>query len=69
MNQHEFAAVILAAGKGTRMGPTDLPKVLYEVAGRPMVHWVIKAARAELRAVGVPPATVRDVMARLRPGS
>ncbi|NRA94951.1 MAG: hypothetical protein HRU14_01950 [Planctomycetes bacterium] len=30
---------------------------------------VIKAARAELRAVGVPPATVRDVMARLRPGS
>ena len=38
------AAIILAAGKGTRMGG-DLPKVLHEVAGRPMVHWVIDAAR------------------------
>ncbi|MDP7030282.1 MAG: NTP transferase domain-containing protein [Phycisphaerales bacterium] len=38
-------AVILAAGKGTRMG-SDLPKVLHEVAGRPMVHWVVDACRA-----------------------
>ncbi len=37
-------AVILAAGKGTRMN-SDLPKVLHQVAGRPMVHWVIEAAR------------------------
>jgi len=41
----QTAAIILAAGKGTRMGG-DLPKVLHEVAGRPMVHWVIDAARA-----------------------
>jgi len=38
-------AIILAAGKGTRMN-SDLPKVVHEVAGRPMVNWVIDAARA-----------------------
>jgi len=37
-------AVILAAGKGTRMN-SDLPKVLHPVAGRPMVQWVLDAAR------------------------
>lgn len=38
-------AIILAAGKGTRMGG-DQAKVLFEVAGRPMVLWVIEACRA-----------------------
>ncbi|MFP2769868.1 bifunctional UDP-N-acetylglucosamine diphosphorylase/glucosamine-1-phosphate N-acetyltransferase GlmU [Oceanisphaera sp. KMM 10153] len=38
-------AVILAAGKGTRMR-SSLPKVLHPVAGRPMVSHVIAAARA-----------------------
>jgi len=37
-------AIILAAGKGTRMN-SDLPKVVHEVAGRPMVSWVVDAAR------------------------
>lgn len=37
-------AVILAAGKGTRM-QSDLPKVMHEVLGRPMVHWVVDACR------------------------
>jgi bifunctional UDP-N-acetylglucosamine pyrophosphorylase/glucosamine-1-phosphate N-acetyltransferase len=36
--------LIMAAGHGTRMRST-LPKVLHPVCGRPMVHWVIDAAR------------------------
>lgn len=36
-------AVVLAAGKGTRM-KSELPKVLHTLAGRPMVHWVVRAA-------------------------
>jgi len=39
-----LAAVILAAGKGTRMG-SDLPKVVHAVAGKPMVQWVVDAVR------------------------
>lgn len=38
-------AVVLAAGKGTRMG-SDLPKVAHEAAGRALVRWVIDALRA-----------------------
>jgi len=36
---------IMAAGLGTRM-KSDLPKVLHRIAGRPMLHWVVTAARA-----------------------
>ena len=39
------AAVILAAGKGTRM-KSGLVKVLHPAAGRPMISWVVDAARA-----------------------
>ncbi len=39
------AAVILAAGKGTRLHSTG-PKVLHSVGGRPLLGWVIDAARA-----------------------
>lgn len=35
-------AIILAAGKGKRMG-SDLPKVVHPVAGEPMVRWVVRA--------------------------
>ncbi|MCJ7725074.1 MAG: bifunctional UDP-N-acetylglucosamine diphosphorylase/glucosamine-1-phosphate N-acetyltransferase GlmU [Acidimicrobiia bacterium] len=38
-------AVVLAAGKGKRMN-SDLPKVLFEVTGRPLVSWVVDAVRA-----------------------
>jgi len=36
--------VVLAAGKGSRMN-SDLPKVLHEVAGKPMILHVIACAR------------------------
>lgn len=35
-------AVVLAAGQGTRM-KSDLPKVLFPVAGRPMIDYVVDA--------------------------
>ncbi len=35
-------AIVLAAGKGTRM-KSDLPKVLLPVCGRPMIHFVLDA--------------------------
>ncbi|MBV8776447.1 MAG: bifunctional UDP-N-acetylglucosamine diphosphorylase/glucosamine-1-phosphate N-acetyltransferase GlmU [Alphaproteobacteria bacterium] len=47
-----FAAIVLAAGEGSRMQST-LPKALHEVAGRPMVRHVLAA----LEALG-PAATV-----------
>lgn len=40
----KFKAVILAAGKGTRM-ESDLPKVLHKVNGKTMVHYTIEAAK------------------------
>lgn len=45
MSPRQRVAVILAAGKGTRMR-SERPKVLHEVAGRPMLAWVVDAARA-----------------------
>jgi bifunctional UDP-N-acetylglucosamine pyrophosphorylase / glucosamine-1-phosphate N-acetyltransferase len=39
-----FTAVILAAGKGTRM-KSSLPKVLHQVGGKPMVQHVLTAAK------------------------
>ncbi|MEO8494284.1 MAG: NTP transferase domain-containing protein [Planctomycetota bacterium] len=35
-------AIVLAAGKGTRM-KSDLPKVLFEACGRPMISYVVDA--------------------------
>ncbi len=37
------AAVILAAGQGTRM-KSALPKVMHTIAGRPLVHYPVRAA-------------------------
>lgn len=38
-------AIILAAGKGTRM-KSELPKVMHLACGRPMIEYVLDAARA-----------------------
>ena len=39
-----LAAVVLAAGTSKRM-ITDLPKVLHEVCGRPMLAYVLEVCR------------------------
>lgn len=44
MSKH-LRACVLAAGKGTRMGGSR-PKVLFEAAGKPLLHWVLGALSA-----------------------
>lgn len=66
MSNHEFTAIILAAGRGTRMN-SALPKVLHPVAGVPMIVRVIQAVRRagakEVRVVvGYGEALVRQVV-------
>jgi UDP-N-acetylglucosamine diphosphorylase/glucosamine-1-phosphate N-acetyltransferase len=46
--------VIMAAGKGKRMLNDDLPKVMHEVTGKPMVDHVVDLALK----IGVPPVIV-----------
>jgi bifunctional UDP-N-acetylglucosamine pyrophosphorylase / glucosamine-1-phosphate N-acetyltransferase len=41
----DLTVLIMAAGHGTRMR-SSLPKVLHPVCGRPMVEWVVEAARS-----------------------
>jgi bifunctional UDP-N-acetylglucosamine pyrophosphorylase/glucosamine-1-phosphate N-acetyltransferase len=45
MSSESPLVLIMAAGLGTRM-KSDRIKVLHEVAGRPMIGWVVTAARA-----------------------
>ncbi len=41
-----FATVIMAAGKGTRMKNSEKAKVMFEVAGKPMIQHVVDLAAA-----------------------
>lgn len=44
----KYAAVILAAGKGTRMSQGEAapkPKVMFELAGKPIIDWSVKLIR------------------------
>lgn len=45
MTARSKVAVVLAAGKGTRMRSSQ-PKVLHRVAGRRLLEWVLDSARA-----------------------
>ena len=60
-------AIILAAGKGTRM-KSDLPKVLHPICGRPMLAYVVDACRAAgcdrlIMVVGHKAELVRETLA------
>ena len=48
------AAILLAAGYGTRM-KSDLPKVLHPLVGRPMIEWALAAVQP---VVDLPPVVV-----------
>jgi bifunctional UDP-N-acetylglucosamine pyrophosphorylase/glucosamine-1-phosphate N-acetyltransferase len=54
----QLTVLVMAAGKGTRMR-SALPKVLHPICGRPMVQWVIDAART---------AGASEVVCVTRPG-
>ena len=63
-------AIILAAGKGTRM-KSELPKVMHSACGRPMVEHVLDAARSAgvkrlVVVVGYQAVLVRNGLARHR---
>jgi bifunctional UDP-N-acetylglucosamine pyrophosphorylase/glucosamine-1-phosphate N-acetyltransferase/UDP-N-acetylglucosamine pyrophosphorylase len=63
----ESLAVVMAAGKGTRM-KSELPKVLFPVLGRPMIHWVLDALEkgGVARSLVVVGYRASDVRAELR---
>jgi len=44
MKFRPLAVVVMAAGKGTRMKNPDMAKVMYTVAGRPMIEYVVDLA-------------------------
>jgi bifunctional UDP-N-acetylglucosamine pyrophosphorylase / glucosamine-1-phosphate N-acetyltransferase len=63
-----FAIAVMAAGKGTRL-KSKHPKVLHEIGGKPLLHYVVNAAKTVLPAqdifviVGHEAERVREAMA------
>jgi bifunctional UDP-N-acetylglucosamine pyrophosphorylase/glucosamine-1-phosphate N-acetyltransferase len=65
----DATAVIMAAGKGTRM-KSDVPKVLHELCGRPLIGWVVAAAEeAGIAKVVVVDGPDRDLEGHLPEGA
>ncbi len=63
-------AIILAAGKGTRLQPLTfgIPKPLLPVKGKPMIEWVIRSIlskKIDEIIVGVPGTTGEDIQDRV----
>ncbi len=54
MLPNKTAVIVLAAGKGTRLGCTDRPKVMLELAGKPMVAYTVET----LEKLGLSPANI-----------
>jgi len=44
MADSKLAVVILAAGLGKRMKSPDKPKVMFEILGKPMIHYIVELA-------------------------
>lgn len=62
----DFIAVVLAAGKGTRM-KSAMPKVLHQVGGKPMLEHVLAAAEAagalrNIAVIGFGAESVREAL-------
>lgn len=45
-NYSKIGAVILAAGKGTRLGCVDIPKVMLELNGKPIVAYTVNTLKS-----------------------
>ena len=43
----QTTVVILAAGKGTRMGSVDVPKICFEVDGTAAINLIIRTFRKQ----------------------
>ncbi|MEC9346814.1 MAG: bifunctional UDP-N-acetylglucosamine diphosphorylase/glucosamine-1-phosphate N-acetyltransferase GlmU [Pseudomonadota bacterium] len=70
MTSRPIAAVVLAAGKGSRM-KSDLPKVMHRVAGKPMINHILDALAplAPVRTVAVVAPGYDDVRKTVAPAA
>ena len=57
----KIEAIVLAAGKGTRM-KSDLPKVMHNVAGKPMIAWIIEALKPVCSVLNVVTGHGREIV-------
>ncbi len=42
INNKKVFAIVMAGGKGTRIGATDFPKVMFTVADKPIIEWALR---------------------------